>query len=187
MGHTLKEQRIASVVVKQRLREAAKGVMNVMGRHRRRDAINVCCLHRTILRPRSRRALRWVSRRERENTDRPSSLRLANETHFVRDRALEVGTVSVAGKSRSVRVCEQQPTGLRDALAVGDETIGDLLALRNEFRTHCQRVVHASFAALLVVGGRLARKGRESETKQRHPKRPAYVPATAKAAPMPSA
>ena len=83
--------------------------------------------------------------------------------------------------------CEQQPTGLRDALAVGHKTIGDLLAIGNEFRTHGQRVVHAGFAALLVVGGRLARKGRESETKQRQPKRPAYVPATAKAAPMPSA
>ena len=115
-------------------------------------------------------ALRWVRRRARENTDRPSSLRLVNETHFVRDCALEVGTVSVAGKSRSVRVCEQQPTGLRDALAVGHQTIGDLLALRNEFRTHCQRVVHAGFAALLVVGG-FAGEGHENETKQRQSKR----------------
>ena len=67
--------------------------------------------------------------------------------------------------------CEQHPTGLRDALAVGHETIGDLLAIGNEFRTHCQRVVHAGSAALLIVGGGFAREGREDETKQRQPKR----------------
>src|ERR1700740_1200127 len=76
-----------------------------------------------------------------------------------------VGTVLIAGESWSVCVCEQQPTGLRDALAVGHETIGDLLAIGNEFRTHGQRVVHAGFAALLVTGGRLACEGREYKTK----------------------
>jgi hypothetical protein len=53
IGHALKEQRIASVIAKQRPREAAKGVMDIIGRHRRRDAINVCCLQSTILRSRS--------------------------------------------------------------------------------------------------------------------------------------
>jgi hypothetical protein len=46
-----------------------------------------------------------------------------------------------------------------------------LLAIGNEFRTHCQRVVHAGFAALLVVGGGFAGEGRENKTKQRQPKR----------------
>ena len=119
-------------------------------------------------------------------------------------------TVFVGGDhtERSVCVCEQEPTRLRDAPAVGHETISDLLAIGNEFRTHAQRVVHAGFAALLVVGGRLVREGRENETKQRQPKcRPkmqtrkaransatysggaesAYVPATTKAVAMPSA
>src|SRR5580704_5438219 len=171
-GHSLKEQRIASVVVKPRLREPAKGVMNVIGWYRRRDAINVCRLQRTILRSRSRRCRRdgWGTARARTpaNCDHCG---WHNETHFVRDCAFEVGTASVAGKSWSVCVCEQQPTGLRDALAVGHETIGDLLALRNEFRTHCQRVVHAGFAALLVVAGGFAGDGRENETKERQPKR----------------
>ena len=54
---------------------------------------------------------------------------------------------------------------------VGHETIGDLLAIGNEFRTHCQRVVHAGFAALLVVVGGFAGEGRENKTKQRQPKR----------------
>ena len=97
-----------------------------------------------------------------------------NETHFVCDRALEVGTVS-AGESWSVCVCQQQPTGLRDALAVGHETIGDLLAIGNEFRTYCQRVVHAGFAALRIVVGGFAGEGRENETKQRQPKRRAKM------------
>ena len=88
-----------------------------------------------------------------------------------RDCALEVGTVFVAGESRSVCACEQQPTGLRDALAVGHETIGDLLAIGNEFRTHRQRVVYAGFAALLIVGSGFAGEGRENETKERQPKR----------------
>ena len=43
-GHALEQQRIAPVVAKQRLCEAAKGVMNVVGRNRSRDAIDVCCL-----------------------------------------------------------------------------------------------------------------------------------------------
>jgi hypothetical protein len=47
-GHALEQQRIAPVVAKLRLCEAAKGVMNVIGRHRRRDAIDVCCLQRTF-------------------------------------------------------------------------------------------------------------------------------------------
>jgi hypothetical protein len=84
-------------------------------------------------------------------------------------------------------VCEQQPTGLRDALAVGHETIGDLLAIGNEFRTHGQRVVHAGFAAPLVVGVRLARERRQNEAKQRQPERSAHVRATTKAALIPSA
>jgi hypothetical protein len=66
-------------------------------------------------------------------------------------------------ESRSVCACEQHPTGLRDALAVGHETIGDLLAIGNEFRTHCQRVVHAGFAALLVVVGGFA--GEDARTR----------------------
>jgi hypothetical protein len=32
-GHALEQQRIAPIVAKQRLCEAAKGVMNVVGRH----------------------------------------------------------------------------------------------------------------------------------------------------------
>ena len=64
-------------------------------------------------------------------------------------------------------VCEQHLTGLRDAFAVGHQTIGDLLAIGNEFRTHCQRVVHAGFAALLVVVAGFAGEGRENKTKQR--------------------
>src|SRR5258707_9923396 len=60
-GHALEQQRIAPVMTKQRLCEAAKGVMNVVGRHRRRDAIDVCCLQRTILRAGLWALLRWVS------------------------------------------------------------------------------------------------------------------------------
>src|SRR5258706_1755167 len=72
-GHALEQQRIAPVMTKQRLCEAAKGVMNVVGRHRRRDAIDVCCLQRTILRAGLWALLRWVSHaspRERTPADR---------------------------------------------------------------------------------------------------------------------
>lgn len=50
IGHALKEQRIAAVVVKQRPCEAAKGVMNVIGWNHCRDTINVSCLQGTFLR-----------------------------------------------------------------------------------------------------------------------------------------
>jgi hypothetical protein len=94
----------------------------------------------------------------------------AGDVEDYRAAGLEVGAVFVAGESRLVCLCEQQPTGLRDALAVGHQTIGDLLAIGNEFRTHCQRVVHTGLAALLVAG-RFGGEGRENETKQRQPKR----------------
>ena len=47
IGHALKEQRIALIVLEHRPCEAATGVMNVVGRHRCRDAINVCCSQTT--------------------------------------------------------------------------------------------------------------------------------------------
>ena len=90
-GHSLKEQRIASVVVKPRLCEPAKGVMNVIGWYRRRDAINVCCLQRTILRSRSRRCRRdgWGTARARTPANR-DHCGWHNEALFARDRALEL-------------------------------------------------------------------------------------------------
>jgi len=83
---------------------------------------------------------------------------------------------------------------MRSRLAM--RTIGNLLAIGNEFCTHCQRVGHAGFAALLVGVGGFEGEGRENETKQRQPKRrpsksggaeSAHVPAILKAAAMPSA
>ena len=100
--------------------------------------------------------------RERTPADRDHCGR-RNETDFVRDCVLEVPTVSVAGESRSVCAGEQQPTGLRDALSVGHKTIGDLPAIGNEFRTHRQHVVHAGFAALLVIRGGFLGEGRDNE------------------------
>src|SRR5271154_4330774 len=64
---------------------------------------------------------------------------------------------------------EQQPTLLRDSLAVRHETIRDALAIRDELRTHGQSIVHAGFAALLIVGG-LASDGSDREAKQRERK-----------------
>jgi hypothetical protein len=138
--------------------------MNVIGRHRRRDAINVCCLHRKFsFRDRGAAAAIGEASREREHR----LLILAADTMKPISFASALWKLEQfrSQAQRSVCVCEQQPTGLRDALAVGHETTGDLLAIGNEFRTHGQRVVHAGFAALLVAGGRLAREGREYKTK----------------------
>jgi hypothetical protein len=129
------------------------------------------CKGQFSVRDRGAAAAMGEALREREHWPIGDHCGWHNETHFVGDCALEVGTVSVAGESRSVCACEQNPTGLRDALAVGHETIGDLLAIGNEFRTHCQRVVHAGFAALLIVGSGFAGEGRENQTKERQPKR----------------
>ena len=68
----------------------------------------------------------------------------------------------------SVRVrATWTPDGLRDAFAVGHQTIGDLLAIGNGIsHTLGQRVVHAGFAALLTVVAGFAGEGRQ-KTKQR--------------------
>jgi hypothetical protein len=69
-----------------------------------------------------------------------------------------------------VRADEQEATRLRDSLAIGDETVCDPLAIRNKLRAHGQRIVHAGFAALLIVVG-FAGDGCESKAEQRQPQR----------------
>jgi hypothetical protein len=74
-------------------------------------------------------------------------------------------------------VHDQEATRLRDALAVGDEAIGNLLAIGNEFSAHGQCIVHARFAALLfLVVGRLGGDRYENKTRQHERKRCADTP-----------
>jgi hypothetical protein len=103
-------------------------------------------------------------------------------------------------------MCEVHLTGRREALAVCLQATSDLLAVRNEFRAYCQRIIHASFAALLAILGGFTGKGREDKTKERQSNRrpkigtrktkakvnsgapdTVHVAAASKAAPMPSA
>jgi hypothetical protein len=67
-------------------------------------------------------------------------------------------------------VHEQEATRLGDSQAVGEETISDALAIRDELRAYGQSIVHAGFPALLIVVG-LAGGGCEHEAKQRKRKR----------------
>jgi hypothetical protein len=85
--------------------------------------------------------------------------------------ARRISSISQAQFSRSVCVHEQHAARLRDSLAIGDQAVGDLLAVRDEFRAYGESVVHTGFAALLVDVVGLAGDGCESKTKQRQPER----------------
>ena len=70
-GHALEQQRFVTVVAKKRTCEATKRIMNVMGRHRCRDAIK-CILFAKDNSPSEIAALppRWISHHTRKNTGR---------------------------------------------------------------------------------------------------------------------
>src|SRR5262249_34264236 len=65
---------------------------------------------------------------------------------------------------------KQDATGLRNSLAVGDQAIGDLLAVGNEFRADSQRVKHAGLAAPLLVVGSVTGNWHESKADQQQHK-----------------
>jgi hypothetical protein len=70
-GHALEQERIAPIVMKQRLCETAKRVVYVVRGHRRCDAINICCLQWGILRLGSQRR-RGNEQLSRDREHRPS-------------------------------------------------------------------------------------------------------------------